>query len=500
MLAKLDEIFWRAPSEQVTTWSYSDDDMASWLKNRQGFDYAVSGYNQNYGGQNEKWVRGSFSYWYFIKPDGSVYRWDGTANAASGYHFANLPTAYYDNPALLLTPPAAPSASISTTTNQLTSGSSSGTYVGDWWMETVKSGSPNVKVLYRLGFSDANGLGLNWAQEKVSTTSYSYDFAGQLSNVQQKKANGTNISNFTYTYDNAGNLKTEVLNGTTTTYGYDNGDQLTSDGVSTQTYDATGNRTNTGYSTTTGNRLSSDGTWNYSYDDEGNMTGKVKATGGTGENWTYTYDHENRMVKAEHRASTGTSIDLSATYKYDVYGNRIEKSADADGVGSGAAVVTKYAYEGFNPAKRRPIGNENWDVWADLTSAGAVSARYTRGDIVDQVFARMDASGNAYWLLTDRMGSVRDVIDSTGAVKDHINYDGFGNIISETDASFRGRYAWTGRELDAETGLQYNRARYYDPKTGRWTSQDPLGFDAGDSNLYRYASNRFVRSVDPSGL
>ena len=112
----------------------------------------------------------------------------------------------------------------------------------------------------------------------------------------------------------------------------------------------------------------------------------------------------------------------------------------------------------------------------------------------------MDASGNAYWLLTDRMGSVRDVIDSTGAVKDHINYDGFGNIISETDASYRGRYAWTGRELDTETGLQYNRARYYDPKTGRWTSQDPLGFDAGDSNLYRYLANGGVNGSDPSGL
>ncbi|MBX9680524.1 MAG: RHS repeat-associated core domain-containing protein, partial [Gemmataceae bacterium] len=218
------------------------------------------------------------------------------------------------------------------------------------------------------------------------------------------------------------------------------------------------------------------------------------------ENWTYYYDHENRMTKAEHRASTGTSVDLSATYKYDVYGNRIEKSADADGVGAGAAVVTKYAYDGWNSAKPRPIGNENWDVWADLTSAGAVSARYTRGDIVDQVFARMDASGNAYWLLTDRMGSVRDVIDSTGTVKNHINYDGFGNIVSETDASFRGRYAWTGRELDAETGLQYNRARYYDPKTGRWTSQDPLGFDAGDANLYRYVKNQSVSFADPSGL
>ncbi|MBX9660814.1 MAG: RHS repeat-associated core domain-containing protein, partial [Nitrospiraceae bacterium] len=63
-----------------------------------------------------------------------------------------------------------------------------------------------------------------------------------------------------------------------------------------------------------------------------------------------------------------------------------------------------------------------------------------------------------------------------------------------------GNAPWTGRELDAETGLQYNRARYYDPKTGRWTSQDPLGFDAGDSNLYRYVKNSPAIHLDPSGF
>src|SRR5262249_43524032 len=83
--------------------------------------------------------------------------------------------------------------------------------------------------------------------------------------------------------------------------------------------------------------------------------------------------------------------------------------------------------------------------------------------------------------------------------KDAIGYDAFGNIISETDSTKRGRYAWTGRELDTETGLQYNRARYYDAKVGRWLTQDPLGFDAGDSNLYRYVHNQAVLALDPSG-
>src|SRR5262249_2097192 len=65
---------------------------------------------------------------------------------------------------------------------------------------------------------------------------------------------------------------------------------------------------------------------------------------------------------------------------------------------------------------------------------------------------------------------------------------------------YRGRFAWTSRELDSVTGLQYNRARWYDAATGRWMSQDPMGFAAGDSNLYRYADNNSTSKIDPSGL
>src|ERR1700677_474256 len=50
------------------------------------------------------------------------------------------------------------------------------------------------------------------------------------------------------------------------------------------------------------------------------------------------------------------------------------------------------------------------------------------------------------------------------------------------------------------TGLYYARARYYNPQTGQWMSQDPLGFDAGDSNLSRYVNNAPTNATDPSGL
>ena len=55
------------------------------------------------------------------------------------------------------------------------------------------------------------------------------------------------------------------------------------------------------------------------------------------------------------------------------------------------------------------------------------------------------------------------------------------------------------RVFDFETGLYSNRARDLDPTTGRWTTQDPMGFAAGDANLYRYVGNMATMATDPSG-
>jgi RHS repeat-associated protein len=187
-------------------------------------------------------------------------------------------------------------------------------------------------------------------------------------------------------------------------------------------------------------------------------------------------------------------------YKYDVFGNRVEADVDPEGDGDTDA-ITRYALDGWGSG-RMPVSSADWNVWAELDgqNSNALLTRYLRGDVVDQIFAREDGSGNAYWTLTDRLGSVRDVTDNTGVVKDSLSYDAYGNIVSETASAYRGNYAWTGREFDGTTGLQYNRARYYDPATGRWQSQDLLGFGAGDCNLYRYAKNGPTTATDPSGL
>jgi RHS repeat-associated protein len=107
--------------------------------------------------------------------------------------------------------------------------------------------------------------------------------------------------------------------------------------------------------------------------------------------------------------------------------------------------------------------------------------------------------GDVNWALTDHQGSVRDVIDSQGNLLNHISYDGFGNVTRQTNANLNFRFGYTGREFDQETGLHYYRARYYDASIGRFISEDPVGFGAGDTNLYRYVGNSPTNFVDPDG-
>jgi len=161
------------------------------------------------------------------------------------------------------------------------------------------------------------------------------------------------------------------------------------------------------------------------------------------ETWTYGYDQRNQLISVEKRATDGGALQLKDEFRYDAFGNRIEKKIDSNGDGSWDT-TQRYALDGWKNVNQALVGNENWDVWADLDGSSSLTTRYIRGDVIDQLFARITSAGAAYWHLTDHLGSIRDVIDSSAVVKDSITYDGFGNITAETDSNFRGRYAWTG--------------------------------------------------------
>ncbi len=243
--------------------------------------------------------------------------------------------------------------------------------------------------------------------------------------------------------------------------------------------------------------MSADASWTYQYDKEGNLKSKYTTAGGSSEHWTYAYTANNNLTRVQHYDSSN-SLDLTVDYKYDAFGSLILRD--------NGTTITKYAVDGWNPNATGSIGNENFNHWAILNSDNTLQTRTIFGNNPSEVLGRVDQTGasnpaGSYYVLGDRLGSVREVLDSTGDVKDSVAYDGFGQIQpGELDAAYRGWYAFTGRQHDIEIDLQYNNARWYDPKMGRWIGNDPLGFDAGDSNLSRYVNNRPTMAVDPSGM
>ncbi len=103
------------------------------------------------------------------------------------------------------------------------------------------------------------------------------------------------------------------------------------------------------------------------------------------------------------------------------------------------------------------------------------------------------------WALADNQDTVSDLVDNSGSAIKHITYDSFGKVVAQTNPSVVFRYGYTGREQDGETGLNYYRARYYDAGVGRFISEDPIGFEAEDTNFYRYVGNNSVNLTDSSG-
>jgi RHS repeat-associated protein len=329
----------------------------------------------------------------------------------------------------------------------------------------------NSNLLTVARYADAAGT-----QLKGSST-LTYDNENNLKTLTHKNAANTTLASYTYNYDAGARLTSEVDNGTSTSYGYDATNQITSAGSTSYAWDPNGNTKATGVVIGFNNQLWADGTWNYIYDHEGNLIQKIGISNGL--IWNYGYNDVNQMTSAVEKSGSTTLV--SATYVYDVFGNRLQSSVTQNGT----TTVTHYAYNGST-------------LWADLTSANALQTRYLSGDGPDQWLARIDSTGTS-WLLTDHLGSIRDVMNSSGSVIDHINYDAFGLITSETSPSNGGRLKYAGYESDSALGLYHAGARYYDPVSHRWMKEDPLGFAAGDSNLDRYVGNGPTNGTDPRG-
>jgi RHS repeat-associated protein len=330
-------------------------------------------------------------------------------------------------------------------------------------------------------YSDLSGNAL------VAQSDYSYDTSGRLTQLSHQR-NATTYANYEWSYDSNNRITQSISPDGTNVYSYDNRNELTRTDSNYQTdeaysYDATGNRTNAGYQTGQDNRLLSDGTYTYAYDNEGNRSARTSIA--TGEVTQYTWDYRNRLTSVTTQDSSGT-VTKSVAYTYDVYGQRIAKSIDTDGAGSSAPQTERMVYDGSNIA-------------LTFDETGIQTHRYLHGPRVDQILAD-ETQTSVNWALVDNQGTVRDVVDSQGQVLNHLIYDSYGQVTSETNSTVEFRYGYTGRERDEETGLNYYRARYYDATTGGFLSEDPMSFAAGDYNLSRYVFGSPTNWNDPSGL
>ena len=315
------------------------------------------------------------------------------------------------------------------------------------------------------------------------TTAIAYDAANRVTAIASQLGFGRSIyplGTDTYVYNKAGLVTSEqILSGSTLavslTYDADNGltnvqgSELGNSVNVTYSYDSAGNRNSTGYSTSTGNEQTSSPGASYTYDHDGNLVSEVTSTGTT----TFTYDFRNRLTAV---TVNGTVV---ANYTYDALNRRIGINDN----GSQTWVV----YDGAN-------------AYADFNGSGGLLDRYLYGPAVDEILARTSSGGTTDWYLTDKEGSVNGIYESGTTLLDTIVYDSFGQVLTETNATAADRFKYAGMEYDAAIAIYYDQARDYNPVTGRFLQQDPLGLAAGDVNDYRYVGNDPATLIDPSGL
>ena len=197
------------------------------------------------------------------------------------------------------------------------------------------------------------------------------------------------------------------------------------------------------------------------HDANGNLTGD-----GT---WTYAYDQNNRLKTA---SKSGTSAALA----YDAEG-RLRQSVVA-------GVTQNKAYDGV-------------DLVAEYDAAGTLQRRWVHGPGVDEPLVAYEgaSTANKNWLYADHLGSVVATADATGTNTAVYTYGPYG----EPNTTAGQRFRYTGQQLIGGLDVYYYKARFYDPKLGRFLQTDPIG-TADDMNLYAYVGGNPVNHRDPSGM
>jgi RHS repeat-associated protein len=346
-----------------------------------------------------------------------------------------------------------------------------------WRRYDYGSQGPQVTLSYDADQRMTSMLRATASTGPTITTNYAYDNADRVTTITHSSSSAGALATYLYSYDAGSQLLQYTGPEGTLTYMYDPSGELTNigdTGLETYSYDLNGNRNYGSYTTASDNRLTADGTYTMAYDAEGNMTSKTRVS--DGETWTITWDNRNRLTQVVEKTSAGVTV-TNDVFTYDVENRRIGKSVNG--------TQSWFGYDGQNS-------------YADFNGSGSLTMRYLIGQALDSLYARFDGT-NAGWYLDDMLGSARQIANTSGTVLDALTYDSYGQILSDSNSSNGDRFKYTSREWDSEIGLCFYRARSYCPLDGRFISQDPVGFRAGDDNLMRYVKNSPAIGIDPLG-
>ncbi len=305
------------------------------------------------------------------------------------------------------------------------------------------------------------------------------------------------LERFDYRYDKAGNqiAKIEIVNGVLkgrTDFEYDGLNRLKKviepNGRETvYTFDAAGNR-KTETITESGTTINK----TYYYNDK-NLLTKIEILGA--ETIEYDYDENGNQIKVS-KVENGVT-EVIAEYKYDSFNRLIEAITDTDTV--------TYAYNGEGRRIRKSTGQETINylyeydkVVLEVDGNGNQTARNLYGINL----LMRDVDGESYYYMYNGHADVTALVNAaTGEVAATYYYDAFGNILEST-GDVNNNITYAGYQYDEETGLYYLNARMYDPKIARFLQEDTYRGDPNDPlslNLYSYCHNNPITYYDPTG-
>ncbi|EOD78298.1 Rhs family protein [Grimontia indica] len=287
----------------------------------------------------------------------------------------------------------------------------------------------------------ADGNLSEMADSRFGTVYYDYDPLSRL-----KKTRG--VVEESFAHDPAGNLLDQVIGAKAGTKPFD----------------------------VEGNQLKFHGDSHYEYDEFGRLI--VEKRGKEQSLVTqYEYDCQHRLTKA-------TLPDGSfATYKYDAFGRRIEKCVTNK---LGNVKTTEFIWQGDT-------------LIAETSKDHYQTYIYEPGTF--KPLAMLSGEGTdckAYHYHLDQIGTPTDITDNQGRAVWSVQYRAYGNVLRQHVEEISSPLRFQGQYFDEETGLHYNRHRYYSPNTGRFVTADPIGL-AGGLNNYQYVPNP-TGWVDPLGL